>query len=202
MKLLRRYLICMKGILFILLTLFLSPSFPQTGKSFVVRAKVVDGDTIMLADLHEVWIISKYAFTSKKAEKQYNKLVKNVKKVYPYAKAAGDKFSEYEILLVNAETEKMKKKLMKKAEEELKEEFGDEIKQLTFSQGKILIKLVDRETGNSSYEIIRELRGKFMAFFWQSFARVFGYNLKEEYDPFGRDKEIESIVRMIEDGVI
>jgi len=73
---------------------------------------------------------------------------------------------------------------------------------MTFSQGKILIKLVDRETGNSSYELVKELRGAFSAFFYQAFARIFGFNLKIKYDPEGEDREIETIVKMIETGQI
>ena len=91
---------------------------------------------------------------------------------------------------------------MKQAEDELKAEFEGDLKKLSFKQGIILIKLVDRETGNTSYELVQELRGNFTAFFWQTFARLFGYNLKVKYDPLGDDKEIEDIVVMIENGQI
>jgi hypothetical protein len=101
-----------------------------------------------------------------------------------------------------AQSDKERRQLMKRAEDELKAEFEDDLKKLTFKQGLILIKLVDRETGNTSYELVQELRGKFTAFFWQAFARLFGYNLKVEYDPLGDDKEIEDIVVMIENGQI
>ena len=92
--------------------------------------------------------------------------------------------------------------MMKKAQDELEAQFGDDLKALTFSQGKILLKLVDRQTGNSSFELVQEFRGKFVAFFWQSFAKLFGYNLKIQYDPLGEDKDIELIVLMIENGTI
>ena len=91
---------------------------------------------------------------------------------------------------------------MKTAEKEIKEEYGEELKDLTFSQGKILIKLLDRETGNTSFELVQDLRGKFTAFWYQAFARIWGYNLKVKYDPEGEDKEIEDIVVMIENGSI
>ena len=107
-----------------------------------------------------------------------------------------------EEILKNAETDAERKKLMKQAEAELKDEFEDDLRKLTFKQGLILIKLVDRETGSSSYVLVQELRGKFVAFFWQTFARFFGYNLKTEYDPHGADREIEEIVVMIENGQI
>ena len=89
---------------------------------------------------------------------------------------------------------------MKQAEKELEEEFGDDLREFTFSQGKILIKLIYRETGSSSYDLIADLRGKFRAFFWQAFARLFGFNMRNEYDPEGEDAEIEFIVKMIEAG--
>jgi hypothetical protein len=89
---------------------------------------------------------------------------------------------------------------MKQAEEEIEAEYGQELRDLTISQGKILIKLIDRETGNSSYDLVADLRGEFRAVFYQAFARIFGYNLKIKYDPEGEDKDIELIVRMIENG--
>ena len=91
---------------------------------------------------------------------------------------------------------------MKKAEDELESQFGDEIRDLTFSQGKILLKLIYRETGSSSFDIVKELRGNFTAFIWQMLARVFGYDLKVTYDPAGDDQTIERIVLMIESGAL
>ena len=134
--------------------------------------------------------------------RKHSRLIHNVKRAYPYAKLAGIKLREYEVVLKNASSDKERRQLMKQAERELKDEFEDDLKNLTFKQGIILIKLVDRETGDSSYELVQELRGKFVAFFWQTFARLFGYNLKVKYDPEGEDKEIEDIVVMIENGSI
>ncbi len=166
----------------------------------IVIAKIIGDDTIITATLPEYAVHAKLPRKLRAAARRNAKLVYNVKKVYPYAKLAGIKLMEYEEILKNAKNDAERKRLMKQAEEELKEEFEDDIKKLTFKQGIILIKLVDRETGNSSYVLIQELRGKFMAFFWQAFARLFGYNLKSEYDPDGEDKEIEEIVVMIENG--
>ena len=91
---------------------------------------------------------------------------------------------------------------MKQAEKELKEQFEDDIKGLTHSQGILLIKLIDRETGESSFELIEEFRGKILAVFYQAIGKLFGYDLKMTYDPDGEDKEIEKIVLMIEAGQI
>jgi hypothetical protein len=168
----------------------------------VLNAIIVNGDTIPVDDLSEVNIYSKIASENPAEARQFSRLVKNVKKVYPYAKLAGIKFSEYSTLLADVKNEREKRRMMKKAEDELESQFGEDLKALTFSQGKILLKLVDRQTGNSSFELVQEFRGKFVAFFWQSFASLFGYNLKIHYDPLGEDKDIELIVLMIENGTI
>ena len=167
-----------------------------------VKALVIDGDTIPMIDLSEVHIYRKDINTNSAEARKFDRLVQNVKRVYPYAKLAGIKFNEYSILLASIKSEKEKKAMMKKAQSELEVQFGNDLKNLTFSQGKILLKLVDRQTGNSSFELLQEFRGRFVAFFWQSFARIFGYNLKIVYDPLGEDKDIELIVLMIENGTI
>lgn len=187
--------------LFFFLT-FIADIFSQENQGIVVRAKITETDTLIIQNLPEFSVIAKMPWSVKAEMNHHSKLVYNVKKVYPYAKLAGIKLKEYEDLLATIINEKEQKELMKRAEEELRDEFEEDIKKLTYKQGIILIKLVDRETGNSSYALIQELRGKFVAFFWQTFAKLFGYNLKTEYDPQGEDKEIEDIVLMIENGSI
>lgn len=174
----------------------------QEIKPVVLQAKIIDGDTVALYSLREVEIYTLQVPKTKKGKRKLTKLVKNVKAAYPYAKMAGIKLGKYEEILSNTESQKERKKIMKIAEQEIKDEYGDELKDLTFSQGKILIKLLDRETGNSSFVLVQDLRGKFTAFWYQTFARIWGYNLKEKYDPEGADKQIEVIVRMIERGQI
>lgn len=168
----------------------------------VIYARMLEGDTIPIIHLDEVNIYSFRPYKSHRQARRMTKLIRNVKEVYPYAKIAGIKLREYEMILADVEDKKERKNIMKQAEKELEEEFGDDLREFTFSQGKILIKLVYRETGESSYELVAEMRGKFRAFFYQTFARVFGFNLKNEYDPEGEDAEIEFIVRMIESGQI
>jgi len=177
-----------------------SDAQPIPGGTYL--ATVVDGDTIAHMSLPVIRIYSPKVFSSKKQERQWSKLVFNVKKVYPYAVLASDKMLEYEAILINVKNEKEQKRLMKIAENDLKRQFEKDIRNMTFSQGKILIKLIDRETGNTSYEIVKELRGSLSAFFWQSVAKLFGANLKDEYDPKGEDKMIEEIVIMIKNGDI
>jgi hypothetical protein len=125
-----------------------------------------------------------------------------VVKVYPYAKAAGDVMEQYAAHLNTLEDKKEQRIFLKKAEEELKRQFEGELKQMTVSEGVILIKLIDRETGDSSYELVQELKGNFSAFMWQSLARLFGHNLKDDYDAGGDEAILEEIVRQIECGDI
>jgi hypothetical protein len=193
----------MKRLIIILFIVFISSGLAaQEEDRIVVYARVIDGDTLPIVPLKDVYIISYKVVKNKRQARKYSKLVRNVKKVYPYAKLAGIKYREYAEVLLNTPDKKERKKIMKQAEDELLEEYGDDLKKLTFSQGKILIKLVSRETGNSSYSVLQDFRGRFIAFWWQAFARIFGYNLKTDYDPEGEDREIELIVLMIENGQI
>jgi hypothetical protein len=112
------------------------------------------------------------------------------------------KLREYDAELKKLKTDHQRRKFMKKVEDELREEFEGELRELTVRQGIILIKLIDRETGDTSYELVKQFRGAFSAFFWQSIARLFGHNLKLKYDPDGEDKMIEEIVLLIENGQI
>ncbi len=171
-------------------------------KRIVAAAKIIDGDTVPYFVLSTITVTAPMYFVSAADKAKFDRLVRNVKKVYPYAKLAGIKLREYNDILSKAPNDAERRKIMKRAEKEIKDQFGDELRQLTFSQGKILIKLLYRETGNSSYELVQELRGKFVAFFYQTFARLFGYNLKTKYDPEGEDKPIEIIVNLIEKGLI
>ena len=197
----------MKKFGFILLFITLTPVilFSQEKidqRRIVAAAKIIDGDTVPYFILSTINVTAPMYFISAADKAKFDKLVRNVKKVYPYAKLAGMKLREYNDILSKAPSDGERRKIMKKAEKELKEQFGSELKNLTFSQGKILIKLLYRETGSSSYALVQELRGKFVAFFYQAFARLFGYNLKIAYDPEGEDKPIEIIVNLIEKGLI
>ena len=188
-------------ITFFLLSIIIS-AYSQAIDSRItyMKKKVENGDTIYLYQYPQVVIIEKRVFKSKREKAKYTRLVYNVKKVYPYAKLAGEKLRAYNEILKKVKSEPEKKRIMKKAEDELKLQFEGEIRKLSYNQGKILIKLIDRETGATSYEIIKELRGVFTAFFWQQISRLFGSDLKMEYDPFNEDKEIEEIIVLIEQG--
>jgi len=190
-----------KQILILFFFLFYMSMLLAQNEKVVSYAKIVNGDTIPVVQLNEV-SVSAYRIVEKNEFRQMTRLIRNVKKVYPYAKIAGLKLKEYNDILLRTPDEKEQRKILKRAEQELKDEFGEDLKKLTFSQGQILIKLIDRETGNCSFDLVKELRGGFTAFFYQAFARIFGYNLKEKYDPKGEDSLIELIVMMIENGSI
>jgi hypothetical protein len=175
---------------------------PHDSTGYHCSATVVNGDTIPVIYFDDVYIWGNKSFRNSAESRQWERLVRNVKKAYPYAKLAGIKFNEYNQKMATITNEKVRKNMMKQAEDELEAQFGDELKGLTISQGKILLKLIDRQTSNCSYDIVKEFRGHFRAFFYQSFARLFGYNLKVKYDPLGEDADIERIVLMIENGVI
>ncbi len=175
---------------------------PHDAEGYHCSAIVVDQDTIPVFYLEDIYIWGNKSFRNSAESRQWNRLVRNVKIAYPYAKLAGIKFNEYNQKVANISNEKARKAMMEKAEDELQAQFGEELKNLTTTQGKILIKLIDRQTTNTSYDIVKDFRGRFRAFFYQSFARIFGMNLKSEYDPLGEDADIERIVLMIESGAI
>ncbi len=163
---------------------------------------VVANGEIPVIDLNEIEILSSKRYNSYWKHRRITRLIYNVKKVYPFAKTAGALLRVYDVRLKNAKNDTERKKIMKRAEEDIKRRYTEPLKQLTFTQGFILIKLIDRETGNTSYGLLQQLRGKFTAFFYQAFARLWGYNLKARYDPKGKDKEIEAIVKLIDKGKI
>ena len=132
--------------------------------------------------------------------KKYLKLRRDVLRAYPYAKLAAQQLTLINDSTAKIKSERARKKFIKETEQELKEKFEKDLKNLTYTQGRILIKLIDRETGNTSYKLVKELRGSLQAFFWQSMARIFGSNLKSEYDAEGEDRMIEGIVQAIERG--
>lgn len=167
---------------------------------YVARAEIINGDTVWVANLDEVYIFPEKTFENMRQQRRYNRLIMNVKKAYPWAKMAGDLMMEVNDSLLKIPTEKEQNEYLKIVEKNLLDNYTEDMKKLTVTQGKILIKLVYRETGESSYEIVEFYRGKFTAFFWQAFARLFGSNLKLEYDPYGEDRLIEEIVVQIEHG--
>ncbi len=171
-------------------------------KGQTVAARVTEGDTLIVIELPPVIVVAPREFRSRWEAYRYDRTVRNVRRVYPYAQLAGIMFREYSEQLIRMDSEKERREFIRNAEKKLRQQFEDDLKRLTFSQGLILIKLIDRETSHTSYHIVREFRGIFSAVFWQSLGRLFGYNLKTEYDPEGEDRVIEEIVQLIEEGLL
>jgi hypothetical protein len=133
---------------------------------------------------------------------RHARMIRNLKKVYPIARFANRKLQEMEAALAAIDNPREQERYARQVEQELKEQFTPLIRQMTFSQGRMLIKLIDRETGRTSYRLVQELRGNFTAFFWQGLARLFGNNLKSQYDAEGEDRLIEQLIHLYEIGLI
>lgn len=162
----------------------------------------VGNDTLPHIDLPQVIVFPKAHFKSKQDEQQYWRLVWKVKKVYPYVKEAARLYQKYQQDVPASAKRRDRRIYIKKAEDELMALYGPKLKKLTISEGRILIKLIDRETHSTSYDLIDQLKGGVPAVFWQGVARLFGNNLKSQYDPYGEDRQIEQIVLYIEAGML
>ncbi|WP_069658221.1 DUF4294 domain-containing protein [Arcticibacter eurypsychrophilus] len=151
------------------------------------------GNMIPWIPLMDAYVNNTRIFLTPQARSMFNRLRYNVLKVLPYAKFARNRYSRLNEQLAQTTNKREQRKLVKVCEKEIKDMFNKEIKNMTITQGEILIKLIDRETGNSSYELVKELKGGFTAFCYQSVARVFGHNLKQKYDP-QEDRDIENVI--------
>lgn len=155
---------------------------------------MVDGDTFPVVTLDEVTKEGKHRKRDAKEQERYSRLVRDVRKTLPYAKLAAFRMQLIENNLSLITDEKAKSEYLKRSEESLRKQFEEQLKNLTVSQGKLLLKLIYRETGKTTYNIVQWYRGNGSAVFWQSLARLFGSNLKYEYDPV-QEYEIENIIR-------
>jgi len=129
-----------------------------------------------------------------RSTRKYWRTVRNIRVVYPYAEAANKTIEQLNIQLKSLDSKKARRKLIRKEYKGLMKEYKKPLMKLKISQGKLLMKLIDRETGNSSYHHLKELKGSFTAIFWQSIAVMFGTSLKAEYDPLGDDWMVEEIL--------
>ena len=164
------------------------------------KPEVVNGDTMWCYLLPEVWIYPPLKFKSEKQRRAYNRLVYNVKKVLPIAQQVNGLIAETYETLEMLPTQKEKNAHISAVERDIKETYTPQMKKLTYSQGKLLIKLVDRECNQSSYEIVQAFFGPAKAALYQVFAWTFRASLKKEYHPEEEDKLIERVVRQVETG--
>lgn len=163
-------------------------------------AVIENGDTLLEYFLPEVPVYAPIVFKSARQERQFNKLVHNVKKVLPLAQEVNRLIAETYEVLEQLPNDKAKSAHISAVERDIKERYTPLMKKLTYSQGKLLIKLVDRECNQSSYEIVQAFFGPAKAAFYQMFAWTFRASLKKKYDPEGDDRLIERVVRQVETG--
>ncbi len=171
----------------------------KTDSGYLVPTTVIDGDTVPILQLYKVVIFPKRKFKSRREWRRYTRLEYNIRVVYPYAKLINYYYYQIENELQYI-PENQRKAFLKRKEKELRQQFEKDLINLTITQGRLLIKLVDRETNHTTYDLIVEFKGKMSAIFWQSIARLFGDNLKSKYDPKEEDRMIEEIIAKIENG--
>ena len=173
---------------------------------FVPMVKVgkalVDNDSIQYVELNTLYVYPKLTFKDERQRQAYNRLVANIKKVLPIAKEVNSIIVETYEYLQTLPDKKSKDEHMKRVEKGIRKEYTPRMKKLTYSQGKLLIKLVYRECNSSSYQLIQAFLGPIRAGFYQAFASLFGASLTKKYDPEGVDKYTERIVRQVEAGQI
>lgn len=172
----------------------------KNDKGYVVHAIIDKGDTLPYIWLPWLSIQTEIPFKNRKQYVEWTRIRYNVKKVYPYAILAAAKLKEYDLILSKMPNDKVRATYLKMCEKELQKQFSAELKDLSVNQGRILMKLIDRETGKTTYTIVKEMRGNFQAFMWQSLAVLFGNTMKQEYDAKGEDKLIELAIHQVESG--
>ena len=188
--------------LLLLLVGWQTDALSQNGDRYVTVRGVIEGkDTVPHVTLSEVRIFKPHSFRSRRQQVKWTRFVYNVKKALPYARLVAKEVNIIQDSLARIPTPEARAAYMDAKEEELMKKYANQLKHLTITQGRILIKLVDRETGQTSYNLIKMLKGDAKAFWWQGIACLFGSSLKSEYDSVGKDSDIENVVLLIDMGV-
>ena len=165
-----------------------------------VQLQVSHNDTFYLAHMHEIWGYPKLVFKNKQQERFYWKTVRDVKKTLPFAKLLTKEMEYADQQLAKIPDKKLRKQWWKQHEKYLFKKYEQHFRKMTASQGQMLMKLMDRESDRTSYEIIKHYRGKASANFWQFIAKLFKNDLKEEYDASDKDKIVERVINLVEAG--
>jgi hypothetical protein len=173
---------------------------PAYAPSVKVSKVVVDGDSIQYMEMSNVYVYPEPTFKSKRQQEAYNRLVKNVKRVLPLAKQARLMLIETAEYIETLPTQKERDEHLKRVEAAIVKEYKPQMKKLTFSQGKLLIKLIDRECHSTAFEAMQAFIGPLRSGMWQAFAWMFGASLKKGYDAEGVDRLTERVVLMVEAG--
>lgn len=159
-------------------------------------------DTVAIVKLGNVYCFNRKRFTSVRHEKEYWRMVNDVKKTLPIAKAARELLVQVYDTIQYIPKQRDQRKYFKQLEKELFREYKPQLKKLNYRQGKLLVRLIDRECNRTSYNLIREYLGRTRAFFWQSFGALFGVSLKGVWEPNGNDRDLENICIQVEHGMI
>jgi len=177
---------------------------PDTSQNrvFVLQEVERDGEVLPEVAIKEVTIIGRNSVPRRVTARRNDRMVYNLKIVYPYAVIVREKLYQVEQDLAAITDEQERRKYIRGVEEFVLGEYEDDMREMTITQGKLLIKLIDRETRNTSFELIKQFRGGLSASFWQGIARIFGTNLKAEYDPYGEDAMMEFILIQLEAGML
>ncbi len=179
---------------------------PLVGKNHLAVSDTViveacpepDGDTIPCSWLQDIYVTGQLRGIYKKRYAEWTRLRNAVYVTYPYAIKASQVMNSINAQLANVKDKKKRKEIIQANEKQLKSEFADKLTQLSVYQGKVLMKLINRQTGNNCYEIIDDYKGRFSAGFWQTVALIFGSNLRQPYNPNGDDHDMETIVQDVE----
>ena len=171
---------------------------PEKNQKILVQTCVYNGDTIPYVQLREIYVFPELKFKSQKEWNDYYRLVRNVKKTLPIANEINRIIIETYEFLETLPDKKSREKHLKRVEKGLKEQYTPQMKKLTFSQGKLLIKLVDRQSNQSTYQLVKAFMGPFKAGMYQTFATLFGASLKKEYDPDKDDKLTERVIILVQ----
>jgi hypothetical protein len=171
---------------------------PPGGAKLMIQTN--GSDTIFLAYLHDLWVYPRNTFKNKKQEQFFWRTVRDVKVTLPYAKLIASELNIVNLKLVNLPNEKERKKFIGIYEKEVFEKHEKSLRKMTINQGRMLMKLIDRECERSSYDLIKTYKGGASAFFWQGIARLFGSNLKSEFKADGEDKIVDRVIRLVEAG--
>ena len=179
-----------------------NPSDTTQGSTYLLNKVTRDGETLPEIEIKEVSIRSKKSVSSKFQAWRFERLIYNIKRVYPYAIMVRERLESVNYELQFIESERDRKEYINQLEKNIFAEYEDDMRDMTITQGRLLIKLIDRETSNTSYELLQSYKSNFSAAFWQGIARIFGTNLKEEYDATGDDLIIEFIIVQIDEGLL
>ena len=166
--------------------------------TIVSYAIIYNGDTIEAKTLPALGLYSRLTDQQMRDRAKWTRLRNAIYVTYPYAKRAGLVMNDINAQLIAINSKEARKKYIQSREKELKKEFTDPLTNLSIYQGKVLMKLINRETGNNCYEIIKEYKGAFTARFYQTVAFFFSSNLKQPYDKNGEEAEMEKIVQEVE----